>query len=110
MGIVNGDPAARRLMPDVVVVCAGRANENGAPIGRAVSRERKTISECTDDVGEDIAYGWAEQGENHDHHDGYKNKDQGVFHQSLPLFTGLIKHDNPLSMKYYIDCSTPLKR
>jgi|688.fasta_scaffold914658_2 hypothetical protein len=106
MGIVNGDPAGGHIRQ----LRRGKTNGNGAPKGRAVSRRRKTISECADDVGEDIAYRWAEQRENYDHHDGNKNKDQGVFHQSLPLFTGLIKHDNPLSMKYYTGYSMPLKR
>jgi hypothetical protein len=68
----------------------------------ATATVRLDSSEGVYDVAEDRANLRPQQCQNHDHYNGYENKNQRILNQALPLFTWNEKHPThlPSVMKF----------
>ena len=60
----------------------------------------------TNDVGEDITDGRAEQRQNDDDYDGDQHEDQGVFNETLTFFTRHVQHSRFLLPSRYREYSS----
>jgi hypothetical protein len=50
--------------------------------------------EAVDDVRENVTNGWAEQRQDDNDDDGDQNQDQGIFNETLTLFTWHVHHND----------------
>jgi hypothetical protein len=87
-----------------LIFCSLGRGVNKNPVlfdGTGFSLTHEPELQSVDDVRENVADGGSEQRQNDDDDHCNQHQDQGVFYETLALFTRLVHHDDCSSIKDY---------